>query len=205
MASESTWRSRRPQWRWILLGFVALGVVYVLANFTLVWRASRTDDARPADAIVVLGAAQYDGVPSPVLRGRLDHALELYEEGMASIIVPTGANQPGDRFTQGFAGYDYLRDRGVPDEDLLVIVDGSNTFEELSATANQLLPRELEEVILVSDGYHALRVDHIAGEVGLDAVVSPTDGGSSFGELVRETAAVSVGRIVSYRRLSAWF
>lgn len=205
MASDSIWRSTRPQWRWILLAFVALAAVYVLANFTLVWQASRSDDARPADAIVVLGAAQYDGVPSPVLQRRLDHALELYEQGMAPIIVPTGANQPGDRFTQGFAGYDYLREQGVPDEALLVIVDGSNTYEELSATANQLLPRALDEVILVSDPYHALRVEHIAREVGLDAVVSPTDGGSSFGELVRETGAVSVGRIVGYRRLSAWF
>ena len=195
---------RRPRVRTMALVVLALVVVYVLVTFWQVWQASSTDNARPADAIVVLGAAQYDGVPSPVLQQRLDHALELYERGLAGVIVPTGANQPGDAFTQGFAGYDYLRARGVPDEDLLVIVDGSNTYEELSATAGQLLPRGLERVILVSDGYHALRIDQTAAEVGLDAVVSPTDGGASLRQLLRETVGVSVGRIVSYRRLSAW-
>ncbi len=194
----------RPRWRYVVLALVAMAAVYILATFVMVWRASRADDAGPADAIVVLGAAQYDGVPSPVLQGRLDHALELYRQGLAPIIVPTGANQPGDRFTQGFAGYDYLRAQGVPEDALLVIVDGSNTYEELLATANQLLPRELDQVVLVSDPYHALRVDHIAGEVGLDAVVSPTDTGATLRSLLRETAAVSVGRIVSYRRLSSW-
>ncbi|MDH4170002.1 MAG: YdcF family protein [Acidimicrobiia bacterium] len=194
----------RPRWRYVVLALVAMAAVYILATFVMVWRASRADHAGPADAIVVLGAAQYDGVPSPVLQGRLDHALELYRQGLAPIIVPTGANQPGDRFTQGFAGYDYLRAQGVPEDALLVIVDGSNTYEELLATANQLLPRELDQVVLVSDPYHALRVDHIAGEVGLDAVVSPTDTGATLRSLLRETAAVSVGRIVSYRRLSSW-
>lgn len=195
------------EWGWarrIVLSLGLLGLFYVLITFVMVWRASQADRAAPADAIVVLGAAQYDGVPSPVLQQRLDHALELYEQGLAEVIVPTGSNQPGDRFTQGFAGYDYLRNQGVPEDALLIIVDGTNTFEELSATANQLLPRDLGRVILVSDPYHALRVDHIAGEVGLDAVVSPTDGDTSFRSLVRETAAVSVGRIVSYRRLSSW-
>ena len=179
-----------------------MAVVYVGVTFLQVWRTSRADEARPVDAIVVLGAAQYDGRPSPVLQKRLDHALELYEQGLADFVVPTGGSQAGDRFTQGFAGYDYLRSNGVPDEDILVVVDGTNTWEELAATALQLSNRGMSEVLLVSDPYHSLRAREIAEDVGLDAHVSPTDGSASFGQLVRETAAVSVGRLIGFRRLS---
>src|SRR5690606_27720941 len=122
-------------------------------TFVQVWHASTQDDERPSEAIVVLGAAQYDGRPSPVLQARLDRAYELYRAGVAPLIVTTGANQEGDRFTEGYVGFDYLRNRGVPEDDLLVITDGVNTWEELSATANQLRPLGLDRVVLVSDGY----------------------------------------------------
>ena len=152
---------------------------------------------------MVLGAAQYDGRPSPVLEARLDRALELYQEGLAPVIVTTGSNQEGDRFTQGFTGFTYLRDQGVPEADLRIVVDGTNTFEELSATANVLREERLgTDVLLVSDPYHALRAVEIAREVGLEAWFSPTDLDSSFRQLVRETAGVSVGRIVGFRRVS---
>lgn len=186
-----------------LLAVSALVVLYVAITFVQVWYASRQDQARHVDAIVVLGAAQYDGRPSPVLEARLDAALELYEAGYSSVIVTTGSNQEGDRFTQGFAGFSYLRDRGVPEEDLRIVVDGSNTFEELSATANVLREEELGgQVLLVSDPYHALRAVEVAREVGLDAWFSPTELDSSFRQLVRETAGVSLGRLVGFRRVS---
>ena len=172
-------------------------------TFVQVWWASRSDDARPVDAIVVLGAAQYDGRPSPVLEARLDTALRLYEEGMAPVIVTTGSNQEGDRFTEGFTGFTYLRDQGVPESDLRIVVDGTNTFEELSATANVMRDEGLgDQVLLVSDPYHALRAVEIAREVGLDAWFSPTDLDSSFRQLIRETAGVSLGRLVGFRRVS---
>lgn len=183
---------------------VSLVFLYFAFTFLQVWWAAGQDDARPADAIVVLGAAQYDGRPSPVLQARLDHALELYREGYAPLIVTTGAGQEGDRFTQGYAGYDYLRSAGVPDESIVVITDGSSTWEELSATARQAERFGIESVVLVSDPYHAMRIDRIAAEVGLDAVVSPTDSGRPLGRLLRETAAVSIGRIISFRRLDSW-
>ncbi|MGI9624988.1 MAG: YdcF family protein, partial [Acidimicrobiales bacterium] len=87
---------------------VGLAVLYVGITFVQVWQASRDDQAGPVDAIVVLGAAQYDGRPSPVLEARLRAAFELYEQGHASVIVTTGSNQEGDRFTQGFAGFSFL-------------------------------------------------------------------------------------------------
>jgi vancomycin permeability regulator SanA len=188
---------------WVSLGLAAIGVLYVGLTFVQVWSASRNDQARAVDAIVVLGAAQYDGRPSPVLEARLNTALRLYDDGMASIIVTTGSNQAGDRFTQGFTGFTYLRDQGVPEANIRIVVDGTNTFEELSATANVLRDEGLgDEVLLVSDPYHALRAVEVAREVGLQAWFSPTDLDSSFRQLLRETAGVSVGRVVGFRRVS---
>ena len=183
---------------------VALGGLYVAVNFVQVLVAPGADDREAADAIVVLGAAQYDGEPSPVLAGRLDHAEQLWRDGLAPIVVTTGSNLPGDRFTEGFAGYRYLRDAGIPDEALLVITDGASSWEQLAATARQLRLLDLDSVILVSDPYHALRLTQIADEVGLDATVSSTDGSSSIRQLLRETAAVSLGRILGYRRVDNW-
>ena len=201
--SESVRWSRRRIGVVSALGLFLLGVLYVATTFVQVWWASRSDDARPVDAIVVLGAAQYDGRPSPVLEARLDTALRLYEEGLAPVIVTTGSNQEGDRFTEGFTGFTYLRDQGVPESDLRIVVDGTNTFEELSATANVMRDEGLgDQVLLVSDPYHALRAVEIAREVGLDAWFSPTDLDSSFRQLVRETAGVSLGRLVGFRRVS---
>jgi uncharacterized SAM-binding protein YcdF (DUF218 family) len=199
--------ARRPSVRRVVLGgaiaVVALGFLYVLVTFVQVWWASRQDDAQPADAIVVMGAAQYDGRPSPVFESRLDHAAELYEEGIAPVVVVTGGKQEGDRVTQGVAGFEYLRTQGVPEEALRVEVDGTNTYEELSATALILSNEDLgDDIVIVSDPYHTMRLDGIAREVGLRPHVSPTGAGASFDELARETAGVAIGRVISYRRLS---
>ena len=194
----------RLSWRRIVPIVGALGVLYVGVTFVQVLVAAGADDRSDADAIVVLGAAQYDGETSPVLAGRLDHAETLWRAGVAPLIVTTGSNQPGDRVTEGFAGYEYLRFAGVPDEALLVITDGASTWEQLAATARQLRLLDLESVVLVSDPYHALRLTQIADEVGLRAGVSSTDGSSSIRQLLRETAAVSLGRILGYRRVDNW-
>ena len=187
-----------------LLIIGGLGIAYVAFNFLAVLVASGADEREPVDAIVVLGAAQYDGDPSPVFQGRLDHAYSLWEEGIAPLIVTTGSNQPGDRVTEGFAGFEYLRFEGVPEEALLVITDGASTWEQLAATARQLRQRGYASVVLVSDPYHALRLTQIADEVGLEASVSSTDGSTSIRNLVRETAAVSLGRVLGYRRVDNW-
>jgi uncharacterized SAM-binding protein YcdF (DUF218 family) len=177
--------------------------VYLAVSFVQVLVASRHDDRSPADAIVVLGAAQYNGEPSGALRGRLDHALELYEAGVADVLVPTGGGLPGDVTTEGLTGYSYLRDRGVPEEAILVEVGAADTYEALSAARVILEQRGLARAVLVSDPYHNRRLEAIAAEVGLDAAVSPTDAGSDLFSVGRETVAVAIGRLIGYRRLSS--
>lgn len=187
---------------WSAVAVLGLAVAYLAFTFFQVWSASRSDDRRRADAIVVLGAAQYNGRPSPVLQARLDHAVELYKQGVAKTVVVAGGKQAGDRTTEGKVGYDYLRAKGVPDNALKVEVGGTDTYEELSATALILDNAKLgNDVVLVTDGYHAYRAASIAGEVGLAPHVSPTDTDTSFGSLVRETGAVAAGRIIGFRRL----
>jgi uncharacterized SAM-binding protein YcdF (DUF218 family) len=189
----------------VVAGLVAVAVLYVALTFGQVWWASRHDTRASADALVVMGAAQWNGKPSPVLRARLDHAAELYRAGRAKMIIVTGGKQPGDRVTQGFAGYDYLRAQGVPEEAIKVEVEGRNSYEELSAAS--VIVRQAKtgtDVVLISDPYHSLRISQIAEEVGLRPHVSPADTPSPLRSLMRETAAVSIGRIIGYRRLAAF-
>lgn len=185
-----------------MAGVGALLLLYGLFNVVQVWWAARADQTDPVQAIVVMGAAQYDGTPSPALEARLDHAVELWDEGVAPLVVVTGGNQPGDRFTEATASADYLLARGIPDEAILREVDGTSSYESLAATARFLRNRDVDRVVLVSEPYHSLRLRGIAAEVGLDASVSPApDGGRSLRSLVRESVAVSVGRLIGYRRL----
>jgi uncharacterized SAM-binding protein YcdF (DUF218 family) len=184
-----------------LVGFGA-GALYFLVTFVQVWQASGRDEARQADAIIVLGAAQYDGEPSPVLASRLDHAAELFDAGIAPLIVVTGGRQPGDRFTEAEAAANYLAAHGVPGGAIEREVQGESSWESLAAAARFLRDDYgIDSVVLVSDPYHAMRIDGIAHELGLDAVVSPADTESSVGSLLRETVAVSIGRIIGYDRL----
>lgn len=187
----------------VLLG--ALALMYLVVTFVQVWQATTDDSHAPAQAIIVLGAAQYDGRPSPVLEARLAHAVELYEEGVAPTIVVTGGKQPGDRFTEARAGYTYLREQGIPEEAILREEQGDNTWSQLAAATVLLARRGIDDAVLVSDDYHAYRLDRIAHELGLTAQVSPIDPGLStrgrVQAMVRETAAVAVGRVIGFRRL----
>lgn len=196
-------RPRRRRGRWLLvpIAIVVLVAVYVAGTFVQVWRASGRDAARPAEAIVVLGAAQYDGRPSPALQNRLDHALELYDQGLAPMIVVTGGRQEGDRYTEATTGYNYLRAQGVPDTAIRKEVKGRTTYESLAAVARFLRTEDVDDVILVSSPAHAKRLSGIAPAVDLDAAISPADGTADIRALGRETLAVSAGRLVGYRRL----
>ena len=111
--------------------FVLVIVAFVGVTFTQVWFQSMRDEIKSADAIVVLGAAQWDGIPSPVLKARLDHALDLYAKELAPYIVTTGSKQKGDRYTEAYTGLTYLLERGIPESKIIVIVDGSNTYQSL--------------------------------------------------------------------------
>lgn len=176
-------------------------LVYLAVVLVQVLVASGRDDRSGSDAIVVLGAAQWDGRPSPVLQARLDHAHELFDAGVAPRVVLTGSKQPGDRFTEAFAGYRYLAEHGVPPDSLTIVDDGSSTWESLAAAQRVLDADGAGRITLVSDGYHARRLAGIATELGLDAAVSPTGTRASPAQVARETLLVAVGELVGYRRM----
>jgi uncharacterized SAM-binding protein YcdF (DUF218 family) len=184
---------------------LAVLVLYLAVTFGQVWWASRQTTSASASAIVVMGAAQYNGRPSPVLKARLDHAAELYRAGRAPMIIVTGGKQPGDRMTQGLTGYDYLRERGVPEDDIRVEVQGTNSYEELSAASLIIEQAGMPPTaLLVSDPYHSLRISQIAEQVGIEPHLSTAHTSSSLRAMAREAAAVAVGRVLGYRRLSAF-
>ena len=186
------------------LALAAAATLYLGGTAFQVWRAARQDQAAPADAIVVLGAAQYDGRPSPVYRARLDHAAELFAQDVAPLVVLTGGKQPGDRFTEAAAGAGYLAAHGVPEESLVLESGGSDSWTSLQAAA-RVLGDDRRRVVLVTSPYHALRTRHIAGEVGLEGRSSPSASHEGVGErawhLASETVRVGAGRIVGYGRL----
>lgn len=179
--------------------------LYLVANFLDVWIASGSDYEGTAQAAVVLGAAQYNGEPSEALQGRLDRAAQLYQEDRVDLVVVTGGGQAEDITTEAKAGYNYLRDTAsIPDEDLRLEVDGTSTYLSLAAAARFLADEDIDEVILVTDPYHAKRSQLIAEEVGLEAEVSPTDSSVPFSRLVRESGATAVGRLIGFRRVDAY-
>ena len=187
------------------VALVLVGLVYGLVTFFQVWSAARSDQARAAEAIVVLGTAQYDGRPSPVLKARLDHAVALYRRKLAPVIVVTGGSQPGDRVTEATASANYLLAQGVPDDAVLREVSGSSSWQSLAAVAAFLDDRNIDEVLLVSDPFHSYRIRAIADELGLKGRTSPTrtspiSGVTEAQYMARETAAVALGRIIGFRR-----
>jgi uncharacterized SAM-binding protein YcdF (DUF218 family) len=195
---------RRAMWAGGLVLVVVLG--YFLVSLYQVWSTGRGDQARPVDAIVVMGAAQYDGEPSPQLAARLDHVVELWPQGVAPLVVVTGGNQPGDRFTEAEASARYLVERGVPQDAIVLENEGGNSYESLEGVAGLLSERGLSDVLVVTDPYHSLRSRLIAEDLGLTAYVSPTPssvvtGGESLARHFQEAAGVSVGRLVGFDRL----
>jgi uncharacterized SAM-binding protein YcdF (DUF218 family) len=189
------------------LALVVVVVAYFAVTFVQVWWATHRDDRGPSQAIVVLGAAQYNGHPSPVLRARLDHAYDLWRAHVAPVIVVTGGRIPGDTFTEASVGATYLDERGVPDSAILRETQGRSSWESLAASARFLEARGIHRVTLVSDPFHNARISGIASELGLDPLVSPTRtspirGAAVWRRIANETLRVGVGRILGYRSLT---
>jgi uncharacterized SAM-binding protein YcdF (DUF218 family) len=164
----------------ILLGaLVVLLAVFgvVLATGVAVWRAAHVDEARRimrTDVIAVLGAAQYNGRPSPTFQGRLEQAELLFNEGFAPRILVLGGGQPGDRTTEAEAGRDWLISRGFPQEALFAEPTGHSTLESLKAAAAFMKENGLRSAFLVSDPWHNLRIRRMARDLGIEAYVSAT-------------------------------
>lgn len=145
-----------------------------LVSFLAVLIVSRTDQRQHADAIVILGAAQYDGRPSPVLQARLDHGAALFEQKLAPIIMVTGGIVAGDRMSEATAGRRYLVSHGIPPEAVVVQPEGRSTAGSMDAVAAWLVGEGKERVILVSDPFHMARLRLEARRLGLRAWTSPT-------------------------------
>ena len=199
---------RRPRWKWrvllALLALLVLGLGYYGVTLYQVHSTGQSDQARPVDAIVVMGAAQYDGTPSPQLQARLDHVLVLWEQGLAERVVVTGGKQPADRFTEAEASAEYLVDRGVPAEQILFENASHNSYDALAGAATIL--GDGTRVLIVTDPYHSLRSRLTAEEVGLTAHVSPTrtspvQGNNARVREMKEAVGVALGRVIGFRRL----
>ena len=198
-----TWRLVRR----VVLVVGLLMVAYYLATLFQVWRAAEEDDRSRTQAIIVLGAAQYDGRPTDVFKARLDHAFELWKTGVAPTIVVTGGGAPGDRFTEAGAGAAYLHELGVPDTAIQRETTSRNSWESLTASARFLQDEGITRITLVSDPFHMLRLRLIAEGLGFDATTSPTrtspiTGVEEWGRFASEALRVGVGRIFGFGALA---
>ncbi len=179
---------------------LAVLAVFGFTAFSI-WRVAREDHRDPADAIVVLGAAQFDGRPSAVFRARLAHALTLYRAEVAPRIVTVGGGAPGDRFTEAGAGAEWLVAQGVPRTALTVVPTGRNTLDSLKGAA-ETLDASVKSVVIVTDPWHSLRSRTIARDLGFEAQTSPARSGpavrtraTQLRYIARETGGYLVYRI----------
>jgi uncharacterized SAM-binding protein YcdF (DUF218 family) len=171
---------------------VSLALVVLAATATLVWWTARQDDRRVSDAIVVLGAAQFDGRPSSVFTARLVHARDLYRDDVAPRIITVGGNQAGDRFTEAAAGKQWLVEHGVPAGRVKVVPRGTDTLSSLTGVQERMQGRGWTTAVIVTDPWHALRAGSMASDRGIDAAVSPTRRGPAV--RTRSTEIRYIGR-----------
>ncbi|HEX5227164.1 MAG TPA: YdcF family protein [Bryobacteraceae bacterium] len=157
----------------VLLALAAVLSFQVAEVTRQIQRVSRIDEAQPADAIIVLGAAEYRGRPSPVLEARLNHALLLYLKGLAPRVITTGGAGGDPVFTEGSVSRTYLAQHGVPPEAIVVEREGESTVQSVAAVAEIMRRMNLKSAIVVSDGYHIFRVKKMLESSGLKVYGSP--------------------------------
>jgi len=179
------WTGRRA------LGGILLAIILIAAGWAAVVVAvavqAAHDEATGADAIAVLGAAQYNGRPSPVFRARLDHAATLYQRGFAPIVLVTGGVGLGDSLNEANVGRDYLIRLGLPDHAVTPLAGGHDTFSSIQQVQRWFDGRDSRRVLLVSDGFHMLRLQIIARRLGLTPFTSPAAGSPIHANVRRNT------------------
>jgi uncharacterized SAM-binding protein YcdF (DUF218 family) len=190
---------------WLLraiTGVVLMAALVIGGTGFRVWQVARTDDRSPADVVVVLGAAQYDGRPSSILQARLDHATRLYRQSVAPVVVTVGGRRSGDAFTEAEAGRRYLVQRGLPASAVIAVETGGDTLGSLQAVAAAAREHGWRSAVIVSDPWHSLRARTMARDAGLAARTSPTRSGpvvqtrqTQARYILRETAAMLYYRL----------
>ena len=165
--------TRRGPGRWLVrleaLGLLALATFLALTAVRVVHEGSR-QELHPADAIVVFGAAEYAGHPSPVLRARLDHAFNLFQQGIAPVVITTGGAAEDPNFSEGGVGRDYLKRRGIPERNLIAETQGSDTAQSAMRVAVIMRANGLHSCVAVSDAYHVFRIKRLLEHEGLGPV-----------------------------------
>ncbi|MGH2513816.1 MAG: YdcF family protein [Candidatus Limnocylindrales bacterium] len=164
---------RRALIRLVAATTVGLFLICAYGVFRI-WSQGYQDERRPAGAVVVLGAAEYNGRPSPIYQARLQHAVDLFKTGDYHYLFVTGGKQPGDRTTEAAVGRQFAIDQGVPADRILMENQGRNTLESLDAVRSTLAARSIHDAVFVSDRSHMLRVLRIAADLGITAYGSPT-------------------------------
>lgn len=192
--------------RFLILVCIALSIALIgFPVFTgvQVWATSHQDEMHTADAIVVLGAAQYNGRPSPVLQARLNHALYLYRQDMAPVVITTGGKLPGDVYTEGGTGEAYLHEQGIPSADLLKESSGRNTYESLRNVASIAQGHGIHRVLIVTDPLHSARAKRMALDLGFTAAYTSPDNyielnhstHAKVDELIKETLSLMLYQV----------
>lgn len=173
--SESA-ANRRPRSHW-LRWFLALAAAVAFASFVLtcveIVREASHQEVHPADAIVVFGAAEYSGRPSPVYRARLDHALELFRRGIAPVVITTGGAAADPSFSEGGVGHDYLMHRGIPESNLIAETQGSDTAQSAERLGVIMRANRMRSCVAVSDAYHVFRIRKLLEHEGVQVYVAP--------------------------------
>ncbi|WP_024803391.1 YdcF family protein [Nocardia sp. BMG51109] len=181
--------------RWagrLVAGTVLMALVVVGGTGLRVWQVARIDDYSPADAIVVLGAAQYDGTPSSVFAARLEQAHNLFARGVAPLVVTVGGKRDGDTYTEADAGKRYLEEQGIPGDRILAVPTGSDTLQSIEAVAVAMHARDLSSAVLVSDPWHSLRTRTMTRDQRLEAWTAPARTGPAV--YTRESQVHGIGR-----------
>lgn len=201
MTQLRRWYSR------VFVGAFLVALLVVGGTAARVWQVARADERDKADVIVVLGAAQYNGTPSPIFRARLAHAKSLLNEGVAKHIVTTGGKQTDDEFTEAQAGTNWLTEHGVASSDVITVGEGRDTLGSLHAVSRDVRKRDMSSAVIVSDPWHSLRARTMAEDEGLEATTSPTRSGpvvqtrqTQFRYIWRETASLLHYRLVHTQR-----
>jgi uncharacterized SAM-binding protein YcdF (DUF218 family) len=175
MNAVSPRRSRKVVAVLLLLLLVA-GIIFYIHTCIEIVRQGHVDERRPADAIVVFGAAEYYGRPSPVLRARLDHGLDLFRQDMAPFVITTGGKGKDPRFSEGGVGHDYLAAHGVPDAALIEETMGGDTAESAQRVSVIMHTNGLHSCLAISDAFHLFRVKRLMADQGLECYASPRPG-----------------------------
>jgi uncharacterized SAM-binding protein YcdF (DUF218 family) len=198
-------RRARTGFGWVarfVVGTLLVGAIILGGTLFRVWQTARVDGDRPVDAVVVLGAAQYDGSPSSIFAWRLEHAAELYKQGLAPRVVTVGGSREGDEYTEAEAGTRYLIRQGVPASAITTVSEGKDTLGSLQAVAARAEQAGWTSALVVSDPWHSLRARTMARDSGLEAWTSPTRSGpvvqtreTQARYILRETAALLYYRL----------